>query len=623
MLGRIRSEIALGWLVVLALATALRADETADLRLVRRWGGDECYVGDRPRSLKFSSDSRQLAWCMEHGAAALYDLERQIVVQSWPKSARLVAVNLLTDPDEALLVFGPEAKCRGEIWNLRKHEKLRDIANWNGRFVLSDDRRFLATEHESLWEVRDLSTGKTAGSLPTLKMNRRSVGAIAVSPGGRRLGFWTHDNLAVWDFETGKNVWQITRPGPSVTHISFSSDGETMAVSRHENIELWRTDRDSLKCAIACFYPHGSGFLQDNERLWIAGARRALLAEVKSGKKLLDVEILKPALPGAAPFATLMAAASPDGKRLALANQDRVWLWDLETLQPLEPFREGRRGVGMAAAFSRHGDRVICSDEINGWVEREPKENRIDRHHDGSTPVTAIAVSRTDGTVIVGRQNTLEWWPAEAMKPVATRFVTKATQLRFTNDGAELYGLSQSRPFVYDARTGDPRPAPATIGFAMAIGRDAEGRWITARPKESELQIMIDNKYACVPFEPGGLFGPIVFPDGRTVAAAGAAGMILWNVATCEERRRLPCRLGNPGLTPVYTVSADGSRLAAWNAEHIIQVWNTQTGDEITSLRGHRAPITALDISPDRRQLVSGSLDGSVCLWDIGPQPTP
>ncbi len=623
MLGRMRSRISLGWLVLLAMATSLGADETDDPRLVRRWGGDECYVGDRLRSLSFSSDSRQLAWCTEHSAAALYDLERQTVVRPWPKSSRLVALNLLTDPDEALLIFGPAPRCRGEIWNLRKQEKLRDVANWNGRFAVSDDRRFLATEHESLWSVRDLSTGNTTGSLPTLKMYRNSVSAIAVSPGGRRLGFWTNNNLAVWDFETGKNVWEVTQRGPSVTHISFSNDGETLAVSRHGNIELWRTDVASLKYSIECFYPHGSGFLHDNDKLWIAGLQRVLLAEVKSGKKLLDVEILKPASPGAVSFATLMAAASPNGKRLALANQDRVWLWDLETLKPLEPFREGRRGVGMAAAFSRHGERVICSDENNGWVEREPKDDRIDRRHDGSTPVTAIAVSPTDGTVIVGRQDTLEWWPAEAMQPAATRFATKATQLKFTNDGTELYGISQSRPFVYDARTGDPRPAPATIGFVTAIGRDAEGRWIIARPNESELRIMINNEYACVPFESGGLFGPIVFPDGRTVAAGSAGGMILWDVATCEERRRLPCRLGNPGQSPVYIVSADGSRVAAWNAENVIQIWNTQTGDEIASLRGHRAPLTALDISPDLMQLVSGSLDGSIRLWDIGPRPTP
>src|SRR4051794_8896524 len=130
MSGRTRTRISMGSLVLLGIATALCADEIDDPRLVRRWGGDECYVGDRLRSLSFSSDSRRLAWCAEHGAAALYDLERQQVVRSWPKSSGLVALNLLTEPDEALLVFGPATRCRGEIWNLRKHEKLRDVANW-------------------------------------------------------------------------------------------------------------------------------------------------------------------------------------------------------------------------------------------------------------------------------------------------------------------------------------------------------------------------------------------------------------------------------------------------------------------------------------------------------------
>src|SRR5262249_11047570 len=51
--------------------------------------------------------------------------------------------------------------------------------------------------------------------------------------------------------------------------------------------------------------------------------------------------------------------------------------------------------------------------------------------------------------------------------------------------------------------------------------------------------------------------------------------------------------------------------------------WDVATGEVVTLLRGHTAPVTALAYAPDGGSLVSGSGDGAVKVWDVAPMPDP
>jgi hypothetical protein len=62
--------------------------------------------------------------------------------------------------------------------------------------------------------------------------------------------------------------------------------------------------------------------------------------------------------------------------------------------------------------------------------------------------------------------------------------------------------------------------------------------------------------------------------------------------------------------------SPDGKRLASASVDQSVKVWDTATGQESISLRGHSGRVWAVAFSPDGSRLASASEDQTVKVWD-------
>ncbi|EKQ69740.1 WD40 repeat-containing protein [Leptolyngbyaceae cyanobacterium JSC-12] len=72
----------------------------------------------------------------------------------------------------------------------------------------------------------------------------------------------------------------------------------------------------------------------------------------------------------------------------------------------------------------------------------------------------------------------------------------------------------------------------------------------------------------------------------------------------------------SPRKTTAIATNLDGSWLAA-SDQATVQLWNLHTRALVRSLKGHTNWVSAIAISPNSRTLASGSLDGTINLWDL------
>src|SRR5690606_35421752 len=119
----------------------------------------------------------------------------------------------------------------------------------------------------------------------------------------------------------------------------------------------------------------------------------------------------------------------------------------------------------------------------------------------------------------------------------------------------------------------------------------------------------------------GGLHGVALSANETHVASVrGEVGVDVWDLPTNRTLATLPLDVDLHSVA----ISADGKLVAAGagvtrdnDLGYSVHVWDTRTSKLVGRFDGHLAHVFCLRFSPDGRQLVSGSMDMSVRIWDI------
>ena len=63
----------------------------------------------------------------------------------------------------------------------------------------------------------------------------------------------------------------------------------------------------------------------------------------------------------------------------------------------------------------------------------------------------------------------------------------------------------------------------------------------------------------------------------------------------------------------------DGNMVYTGGIDNMITAWDVRTMNKSMSMKGHTDTITGLSLNPKGTHLLSNSMDGSLCSWDIRP----
>jgi len=421
------------------------------------------------------------------------------------------------------------------------------------------------------------------------------VSQVAFTPDGKTLisGGGTVNGIGIWDAATGRPLLRLSNPS-LCNNLALSPDGKLLFTEHLRLIEV-ATGKEVRRLKV----PNTSGF-------WGGG----FVAFSPDGKTVAAAEsyaertnVVLWDLGEGKGFRTLeghtssvsSGAFSPDGKTLASGSNDKtVRLWDIATGKEIRRFEGDQKGIH-SVVFSPDGKAVAAAGEdsvIRLWeVDSGKLSHQMKADHSGHT----VAFS-PDGKMLAsgGLGGIILWDLATAKEirrcPAQSYWVHS---LAFAPDGKVLASVgSDSAVRLWDIATGkEINPVVAHTGRIMSLRFSPGGQKLFSTAGDSKvLEWDVATGQPRREFFPGPL-------DATSEAAWRPAGGILSPDGTVLAQLRYPLRQGETDCD--------------------VYLWDTLSGKEIRTLKGHREAVERIRFSPDGKLMASAANDG-IRLWEVG-----
>ncbi|CAL9182049.1 unnamed protein product [Musa hybrid cultivar] len=110
-----------------------------------------------------------------------------------------------------------------------------------------------------------------------------------------------------------------------------------------------------------------------------------------------------------------------------------------------------------------------------------------------------------------------------------------------------------------------------------------------------------------------------VSQDGRYITTADGSSVKFWdaNHFGLVKSYNMPCTVESASLEP-----KDGNKFVAGGEDMWVHVFDFHTGIEIACNKGHHGPVHCVRFSPGGESYASGSEDGTIRIWQMGPTAT-
>ncbi|KAG6494656.1 hypothetical protein ZIOFF_042416 [Zingiber officinale] len=107
-----------------------------------------------------------------------------------------------------------------------------------------------------------------------------------------------------------------------------------------------------------------------------------------------------------------------------------------------------------------------------------------------------------------------------------------------------------------------------------------------------------------------------VSQDGRYITTADGSTVKFWdaNHFGLIKSYDMPCTVESASLEPKY-----GNKFVVGGEDMWIRVFDFHTGEEIVCNKGHHGPVHCVRFSPGGESYASGSEDGTIRIWQMGP----
>lgn len=209
----------------------------------------------------------------------------------------------------------------------------------------------------------------------------------------------------------------------------------------------------------------------------------------------------------------------------------------------------------------------------------------------------------------------------------------RVTALAIDSDGNQL-AVGDSRGFVYIWHLGEAKETykvKCHHGKVTSLAFNPDSTTLASGGADEKINIVDLSRGMTMASLKGhdDMVNSVAFtPNGRSlISASNDLSIRWWDVNVAKEKKAI--QESADKLTQM-TLSQNGTVVALSTVDVLIdlvrnrrrdvrriKVRNTVTGEEIRVLEGHKKDVTTLAFHPDKRFLASGSVDGTIRIWDL------
>lgn len=551
------------------------------------------------------------------------------VERSLPSSSDVAAA--LSADGKTLAVGGTANREKKEpvtilVWDVDNKKELKKIAVPQNEYVnvaISDDGKAVASwgsfydpqakqqpdpetnpsRFVTFWDAvegKELSKFRVSAYMPAGVVFSPDGSLAAVANG--------NSSIDLVDVKTGVSKQLLLGRSRLSRSMAFSPDGGIVAVASEDGtIQRWKTaDGSRLSTTESpnrkTYSPHVR--LLNNEKgiAWSANGYAINVWEIPSGK------LLSPAGGHTSPIRTL--AVTPDNKYVISSAEDGITLkWELATGKPAgevkfrstSPYMVGNTATALFSPTLKHAlirdNNGLCVYDVSNLTE----EYNIPSHFEGYSAGTFT----TDGSKIVITSNSYNTkkvparvtvWDTVASKRLSSLELLGVGMVSaaVTPDGKHIVTVARVQP---ENGKGECLIAAWDLASGMKKGESSEEAGfstIHAAAADNTAAVVATSKGTVAPFD----------------IATGKLGK--------------PLKIGTRTIAIAPVFSADGKRLAiacqndfGTNAAEV-RVFDWPTGNLKDTFVCTNGTPTCMTFSPDGQSLVTGALDTTATVWELG-----
>ena len=445
--------------------------------------------------------------------------------------------------------------------------------------LTADEQRFAIGDEDGRIRLYQRSPTRL---LNVVSAHQDSVSSLTFSADGNQLASGSFDHtVKIWNTSDLAPLKTLTGYEGPVTGLRFSSDGTKLTTAGYDKtIRKWNLVSNNSDAELVSKHDDTiRNFAISRDDQWLAsvsGQNLNLYKSRNSNRTITASENL------------IDVAFGRSGQHVATVDAKGT-AQVYETVSGKSVRRHVSVGQGWAIAID-DGSRQVAVGKRNGavtlWPNKDAMSVELEGHNDA---VSAIRFCRTDNSVLTSSYDgrVLEW---RSRLPAHEPIARVETTFR-----------------IWDCAFSPDQKSIAVAGKAGAVEiRDLRTGQTTQSFKAHT--VTIDR---------------ITFsPDNQTLAVAGWSSNDVHVVDATDGQRIHNCKVDSKARTVAF--SPAGSSLAVGCTDRQIVLFNSDSGDRLSAVTGHKLKVYDIAWMPDGESLVtcdgnwSKSEPGTVKIWEAG-----